>query len=64
MTIHDQLSIIHTRLFDGLERNELPINFSPYKTRHELAARNAEHYESLIRQVAALMIEVGKALPM
>lgn len=44
------LDVIALMLRDNIERNSLPVEHSPYKTREALAARNAEHVEIILRE--------------
>jgi hypothetical protein len=60
--IHE-LQVLALRCSDGYDRNGLPTDQSPYKTRGELAGRNREHYLSLHKQVTELLAEVAKPLP-
>jgi len=52
--VEELFAIIDMRLIDGVERNEIFVSHSPYKTRADLANRNAEHYRSLVDQVREL----------
>lgn len=53
--VREELEVLLMRLEDGRDRNVLPADHSPYKTRLALADRNADHYVSCALQLAAII---------
>jgi ferritin len=49
------LRVIQVQVQDSVDRNGLPVDHSPYKTRRELASRKFEHGQNIERQIEELI---------